>query len=220
MANLDSSRSHPTTEMLEEYAFNRLSEFETETIEEHLLVCPTCQNSLAEVDEYILLVKHAAASRGSTVRGTPKKAALEAFAALLRKVPAVHYAVGTMAIAACITLTIAMRTVPGDGPPDIAHPEVVRPEVIHLVALRGAEISRAHVGRALDLNIDLTGLQEADAYHVEIVDANGLAEWSGEATGSGNSRSLQIARKFKSGQHWVRLYSNAALQREFGLRIE
>jgi len=127
---------------------------------------------------------------------------------------------GTIAIAACITLTIAMRTVPRDGPPDVVHPDIVHPDVVHLVALRGAEINRAQAGRALELTIDLTGLQEVGAYHVEIVDANGRTEWSGEATGSGNSRSLQIAKKLKNGQHWVRLYSNAVLQREFGLRIE
>jgi hypothetical protein len=61
MEALFSIQGHPTTEAFEEYAFKRLSEADTETLEEHLLVCPECQTSLAEVDEYILLMKQATA---------------------------------------------------------------------------------------------------------------------------------------------------------------
>lgn len=55
-------QGHPTTDTLEEYAFKRLSEADTEVLEEHVLVCPDCQASLVEVDDYILLMKQAAAS--------------------------------------------------------------------------------------------------------------------------------------------------------------
>jgi hypothetical protein len=48
-------------QVLEQYSFNRLSEVDTETAEEHLLVCATCQTALQEIDEYILLMKVATA---------------------------------------------------------------------------------------------------------------------------------------------------------------
>ncbi len=55
--------AHPLVETLEEYAFKRLPEAATESLEEHLLVCAACQQKLREVDEYILLMKQATAAR-------------------------------------------------------------------------------------------------------------------------------------------------------------
>lgn len=52
---------HPDVEIMEEYVFGRLSEAATENFEKHLLICRRCQTALAEVDEYILLMKEAAA---------------------------------------------------------------------------------------------------------------------------------------------------------------
>ena len=63
MEALFSIQGHPTTDAFEEYAFKRLSEADTEALEEHLLVCPECQTSLAEVDQYILLMKQATAGQ-------------------------------------------------------------------------------------------------------------------------------------------------------------
>jgi hypothetical protein len=58
-----SVQGHPAADTFEEYAFKRLSEADTEALEEHVLVCPECQASLAEVDDYILLMKQATADR-------------------------------------------------------------------------------------------------------------------------------------------------------------
>jgi hypothetical protein len=46
---------------MEEYVFGRLNEADIENFEEHLLICQPCQGALAEVDEYILLIREAAA---------------------------------------------------------------------------------------------------------------------------------------------------------------
>jgi Putative zinc-finger len=43
----------------EKYAFGMLSEGECEPVEEHLLICSACQDSLAEADEYVRVVKGA-----------------------------------------------------------------------------------------------------------------------------------------------------------------
>lgn len=50
---------HLTEQVLEEWAFNRLPGRESAPLEEHLLVCPTCQDRLAEIDEYIIVMKAA-----------------------------------------------------------------------------------------------------------------------------------------------------------------
>ena len=53
---------HLPEETLEEYCFDRLSATETAEVEEHLLVCSSCQLALEELDDYIRLMKAATAS--------------------------------------------------------------------------------------------------------------------------------------------------------------
>jgi anti-sigma factor RsiW len=50
---------HFSAEAWEEYARGTLSEEDSEPLEEHLLVCPACQDSLAASDDYIRVVKAA-----------------------------------------------------------------------------------------------------------------------------------------------------------------
>ena len=57
---------HPDADTLEEYAFGRLPEALSDNLEEHLLLCHRCQGALAEVDEYILLMKYATAQLAPT----------------------------------------------------------------------------------------------------------------------------------------------------------
>jgi hypothetical protein len=52
---------HLSEEILEEYAFGRTLEQELIRIEEHLLVCETCQELLTGLEEFILIFKAAAA---------------------------------------------------------------------------------------------------------------------------------------------------------------
>jgi anti-sigma factor RsiW len=46
----------------EEYALGMLSDEDSKSLEEHLLICSACQDLLAEVDEYIRVVKTALVS--------------------------------------------------------------------------------------------------------------------------------------------------------------
>ena len=47
--------------MWENFALHKLSDQECAPLEEHLLICHACQDLLAEIDEYIEVVKTAAA---------------------------------------------------------------------------------------------------------------------------------------------------------------
>jgi hypothetical protein len=53
--------SHIPEAIFEEFAMEMLSEKDCAMWEEHLLICAVCQDRLAETDEYIQLVKDAAA---------------------------------------------------------------------------------------------------------------------------------------------------------------
>jgi hypothetical protein len=70
---------HPGEDEFENYALERLSNEETAHFEEHLLICEKCQGTLADTDEYIAMMKAAAAayvvdhSRSSTRHGTGER---------------------------------------------------------------------------------------------------------------------------------------------------
>lgn len=48
---------HIPDDLLEEYAIGRLPDIDCAPVEEHLLICPTCQNNLTETDEYIRVMR-------------------------------------------------------------------------------------------------------------------------------------------------------------------
>ena len=175
-----STHGHPTPETLEEYAFQRLSEADTEGLEEHLLMCGKCQHALAEIDEYILLMKVATAApqkpvfHGAGLRGW-------------------WYAAGGIAMATAMVLAIALWPVSHAGPV----------QTVQLLALRGGDQAINHVraGQPVDLKMDLSGLpQEESRYRVELVSASG-APWIGPAKsairvkrGTGTPRARSASR--------------------------
>jgi hypothetical protein len=50
-------KSHPSEDLLEEYVFGRLSEEQLAPLEEHLLVCSTCQRAVSEIDDLRRLLR-------------------------------------------------------------------------------------------------------------------------------------------------------------------
>jgi hypothetical protein len=48
---------HPDEEVLEEYAFNRLPSSSLAQVEEHILLCPACQEAVLDADEFRALMK-------------------------------------------------------------------------------------------------------------------------------------------------------------------
>jgi len=61
LVDLTKSRPpHPSEDILEEYVFGRLPEVLTARAEEHLLICPACQDALEQTDRFISAMKVAA----------------------------------------------------------------------------------------------------------------------------------------------------------------
>ena len=57
---------HFSEQVLEDYALGMLSEENCAALEEHLLICPLCQDLLADADEYVQAAKAAAALLAGT----------------------------------------------------------------------------------------------------------------------------------------------------------
>lgn len=194
---------HLDGDTLEEYAFRRLSEAATEALEEHLLICETCQEALAEVDEFVQLMKEAtaqlASSRSSFELRWPRSRRGRA-------------GIGVSGLA--IVLLAALAFWPSRRAPS---------STVQLVALRGDDTAAiAHArGGPLDLVIDVSDLPGVAKFRLEVVNAAGRRQWDGEANPADGKLTVLLPKALGRGTYWVRLSgSDGELLREFGLRSD
>jgi anti-sigma factor RsiW len=213
VAVLPTFHVHPTEDLLEEYVFGRLQEPALSTLEDHLLICSSCQSALAELEGYIRAAKSALAERQPA---GPAPAASPPAWARLPDSTTTLWAVALM-LALASGAMLSWRTQPA--------PETAR---VTLAAFRGGDavaFARAAAQRPLDLAIDGTTLPPAGAYRLQIVDASGENAWSGAVVASGGMLSAHLSKGLGPGVYWVRLYASqapaeAGLLREFGLHLE
>ena len=57
---------HISDDLLDEYALKRLPEAEAAALEEHLLICPHCQERLQLTDDFIAALRATLASRAGS----------------------------------------------------------------------------------------------------------------------------------------------------------
>jgi hypothetical protein len=185
---------HPHQDVFEDYAFDRLPGEELADFEEHLLICQRCQETLAETDEYIQVMKTATAAY---VAGATRPSAH-------RRGPGLRWnaAAAAILLLTCLTALLSWRTPLGD------------PKTIALDSYRGAaDPSEAPPGQPLDLKIDLKDVRPASGYRVEVVDRTGRRVWFGGPP-------AHLAKGLPKGDYWVRLLTdNGEWLREFALVV-
>ncbi len=190
------SLDHPDESVLEEYVFGRLSDAKTAVLEEHILVCGRCQTALAELDEYIHLMKFAAARPMEIPRHRSGKRALIASVGVLT--------------AACIAAFTWFRPYPP-------------PAAVTLVSARDrvrAPVILAAAGHPLDLSIPAASVPAAAQYRLEVVSSTGESVWSGWVSKGTDRLSAHVSRSLEAGMYWVRLYTlPAGLLAEYGLQV-
>jgi len=220
---LPKTPAHPSEDLLEEYSFGRVYEPALTEMEEHLLVCVSCQIKLEEVDEYRALMKSAAgtwerdreAFRAGPVSesGTSKRFAITRVPGVL--LPGVLAAAVLMAVLVSANIPWRWRSIP----------PATR---VKLMAMRGGSspggladgLAQAPAGNPLDLAMDGANLPPAQGYRLKVVNQSGQEIWSGAATVDGTQLSAHLAAGLRSGVYWVRLYSSSGdFLREFGMRL-
>ena len=189
--------THPEEDVFEDYAFARLREEDASGFEEHLLVCEDCQHALARTDEYILLVKAAVAADAARER----KPRLERFRFRDHQLRWNTVGAAGLLFACLMAMAVLSSRTLRSGP-----------QTVVLEAYRAGGISAiAPAGRPLDLNIDLTDVQPAARYQVEVVDATGSRVWLGATP-------ARLTKGLAPGTYWVRLSTDTGQPlREFGL---
>jgi hypothetical protein len=200
-------KRHPGNEVLERYSLANLSEPELERVEEHLLVCETCQDELAEIETFIGDMKYACAH----VKPAPKKSWRSIFAGWWTAVPRPALAGAFAALLLVLGIPLTRHQAP-------AGPAVS----VEMAAMRGATgIARAEANRPLHLKMDASLIEGAPAYRVEVVDAGGSSVWTGPARISGTTLTADVQKPLASGNYWIRVFASGADPiREYGLDLK
>jgi len=199
------SDSHLTEGSFEAYSLGSLPEEDCAHFEEHLLVCSSCQDHLTEVEDYLRAARTATRELRHDAGRQPVTAQSDR-----RLWP--------LAAAAMVAFAIAV-VLPWRS---IQNPQA---REVNLSVERGAgdrAITRAPSGRRLALNLDLTEVQQAPEYRLEVVNGNGSPVWAGLLTGTRSHLRAELPVKLAPGIYWVRLYVPSPaplLLREYGLQV-
>ncbi len=209
---LDAGR-HTEESALEQFAMGTLTEEKSVELEEHLLVCHTCQDRLAEWDAYLEAIR--AVAPRLRHESPPVWEKLLAWLPRPSLIPKPVWA-GAFAVLALAVL-IGFQA-------GLLQPGRNQPFAVALSSSRGLDATadtRAPAGRPLLLSIDLTELPQLAAYRLQVVDNTG-AELASLAPQPKDGKLEAITpRSFANGEYFVRLYSPShELLREFKLRVE
>jgi hypothetical protein len=196
---------HAGEEALERYSMGTLAESELEPVEEHLLICPTCQGHLEETDAYVQAARTAAAK----LRGERRSSQWESRTMLQQLVG--KRGMAWAAALALLLLPIAWFA----GPWSPSRLPDSSPVAVVLQSARGVEglvSSSAPKEEFLLLQVVL-----------EIVDSKGSRVWEATSRPDDDRLSVPVSKRLKEGKYWVRLYAATPareLLREFGLQVE
>ena len=187
---------HLNEDEVERYSIGSVSEPELAPLEEHLLLCETCQIRVTETDVYVAAVKAA----GESVWHEPAR----------RRWEFLFFRLAPAAAAAALLIVLAVES------PRLSN-RAQMPAAVTLEALRGSAIGKAPAARPLIIRLDVTGLPQQKAYRLEAVDAAGNPVWKGEAAVEGLAAKASLPA-LGPGEYYLRIYeASGKLVREFGL---
>lgn len=204
---------HASDDALERYLLGGSDEPEVAAVEEHLLVCRTCQARLEETEAFITAMRSAAGK----LRAEPPTLGEELRSGFSRLMAMPTPVWATIAAAALVVCAVAL------APSLLTRSSTAPAFAITLETARGLEgqtENRVPANAPLALMIDLSELPVRDSYRVEIVDAAGRPEFQQTLAPDKGRLVAKIGRTLPAGRHWVRLYaSNEADNplREFGV---
>jgi hypothetical protein len=199
---------HATDDTLELFALGRLGAAELEELEQHLLVCSACQESLAASDAYVLTIKSAAVE----LERQPRAVAESWFHKLFDQ-PNPAWACGLVGVGLLIAASHEWTSRQHASAP---------PALVCLRTTRGVEnsaITAVPAGKPLILMLDLTGLPTLSQYRLEIVDADGDQAFLTHGAPEDNNLRATVAKGLPGGWYYVRVYGSLELLREYGLKV-
>jgi anti-sigma factor RsiW len=196
------AKAHLTEDAIEMYALGRLPDRDLAAFEEHLLICPSCQDRLDEQDGFVHTMRDALAE----VARDPQPERQPLWGGLSWQKPAMAFAV-----AAALLLVVVVPRYSGPG----------APQSIELSAARSNDSRvQAQAGQPLELRLALGAENAAADTRVSIVTPAGREVWSGTAAVADGKRTVTVKDGLESGQYWVRIYSGSELLNEYVIAIK
>ncbi len=194
---LRESENHVTEDQLERYSAGSLPETAVARVEEHVLVCETCQDKLAYADAWVRSVRWA----GAQLRREP-----QGFWQRLR----VPHMVPALAASLIVLFAVVFYLQ--------SNKRAVAPFAVALQATRGETMAHVPAHQPLVIHPNLDGLPQFPTYRLEIVDAVGKQVFeSSLALVPGHNPASTISG-VTPGVYFARVYSPAGdLLREYAL---
>ena len=200
---------HLTEEQIEKYAMGKVAPACCEDLEEHLLVCKSCQLALEETDIFLTHIK-AASARVEVKKEVPpmwaKIGGLPHWMA--RPLPA-------FTGLACASAILLVLLIPRPAPPTT--------QQLTLESLRGGqlELPLLQANRAIQFSLDATGLPESPTYQVNIADISGHVVFESTATRSQDAVKIRSDSGLPAGKFLVRILdSKLQLLREYAVSVK
>jgi hypothetical protein len=186
---------HETDERLELYALGRLPESEVAAVEEHLLLCETCQDRLDEAEAFALPMREAIASEPEPETETGWLTRL----GLGQPAPGAWWR-NKVVWAGAFTAVVC-----GAGLYlQVGRNSILTTASLQLTAMRGAVAS---VSAARETDISLADAPSGPALRVEVVDSAGSKIWGG--TPEGSQHKVSLTKQLSPGAYFVRLYDES-----------
>jgi anti-sigma factor RsiW len=207
-------------EAIEEYALGKMSVSGAAAFEEHLLICPRCQDRLAELDAFIQALRTVgprlrAEDRKKKVAGARIRQWIETLRRWGERSPRVP------ALAGVLLVVVLIAAVPwGFRRGDSRSP--LNPSVVELEAYRGAAglVASARSDRPLTIRIRAESLPSSSSFLLEIASLTGEREWAQTVGARGGWIEATTPAPLAPGPYFVRVYlPGGALAREFSLRV-
>jgi anti-sigma factor RsiW len=196
---------HFPEDLLESYAMGKLSDQEGASFEEHLLICPTCQKRLAEMDEFL----GAARTAMSVLAQAPPSHQTHRLpnSQKLRMIPKPIWA------ASLVGLFLILLAPLYRG----------RETEVALTTMRSAASPPlVRAGGGFLFRIDATQIPQPDGYQLEVVDSSGQPIWHAAVEARNDQIVTSVSKRLAAGRYWIRLYDTGSpwtLLREYGLDV-
>jgi hypothetical protein len=210
---LRESDSHVSEDQLECYSAGSLPETAVARVEEHVLVCETCQDKLAFADAWVLSVRRAGAQLRREPESTRDAAAFSSaglLESLWHRLRVPHF---VPALAASLIVLFAVGWFLQSN-----KRVAVAPLAVSLEATRGEAVAHVPAHQPLAIHPNLDGLPQFSAYRLQIVDAVGKQVFQSSLAPVPGQNPASIVSGVTPGVYFARVYSPAGdLLREYAL---
>jgi hypothetical protein len=194
-----SNAAHLNDEVLERYAMSRLSETESESVEDHIVTCVQCLDRLDQTTAFVNGMRAALEESSEE----PEKMKWPKW---IQRWNATPVWTGAAFTAAAVLFMV-------NRPRDMASPAVVM--------LDGTRGTSTVVHGTGPFDFELFMPAEGKSYHVELLDSSGEKRWESDVPGMKGKLHAVVKQHISTGQYYLHVTEpTSGSQHDYAVRIE